>query len=188
MVIKTNSSISNVKTPLAICLLAGAMAGTLIAYLTTVSTTAVLANSEISGPAVLALPSPTQASPTPVFLASATAAPEIVPKKRIGVIRGIASWYGGHFNGRKTANGETYDMHAMTACQPDLPFGSIVRVINHKNKRSVVVRINDRGDLIDPRRVIDLSWGAAEKLAMTQDGLARVDVEILSLGGPRGGQ
>jgi rare lipoprotein A len=113
--------------------------------------------------------------------------PEIAHKKKIGIIRGIASWYGGHFNGRKTANGETFDMHAMTACQPDLPFGSIVRVINRKNKRSVVVRINDRGDLIDPSRIIDLSWGAAEKLAMTQDGLAKVDVEILSLGGPRGG-
>lgn len=196
MVIKTNSSNSNVKTPLAICLLAGAAAGTLIAILTTASTPAVHADAETFRPAVVALenpqlvefaaanPAPT--NPTPVSPAL-KAAPEVAPKKRIGVIHGIASWYGGHFNGRETANGETFDMHAMTACQPDLPFGSIVRVVNRKNKRSVVVRINDRGDLVYPSRVIDLSWGAAEKLAMTQDGLAKVDVEILSLGGPRGG-
>lgn len=79
-------------------------------------------------------------------------------------------------------------MHALTACQPTLPFGSLVRVVNRKNKRSVVVRINDRGDLIDDSRVIDLSWAAAEKLAMTKDGLAKVDLEVLSLGAPRGGQ
>jgi rare lipoprotein A len=63
----------------------------------------------------------------------------------------------------------------------------MVRVVNRSNKRSVVVRINDRGDLTDERRVIDLSWGAAQQLAMTQSGLARVDVEVLSLGGPHGG-
>jgi rare lipoprotein A len=59
----------------------------------------------------------------------------------------------------------------------------MVRVINRSNKRSVVVRINDRGDLTDEGRVIDLSWAAAEKLAMTHSGLAKVDVEVLSLGG-----
>ena len=63
-----------------------------------------------------------------------------------------------------------------------------MRVINRRNKRSVVVRINDRGDLVYDDRVIDLSWAAAEKLAMTQQGIARVDIEILSLGPHSGGK
>jgi rare lipoprotein A len=86
------------------------------------------------------------------------------------------------FNGRTTASGEKFNMHELTACQPDLPFGTLVRVINRSNKRSVVVRINDRGDLIDAGRVIDLSWAAADRLAMTGKGLTKVDVEVLSPG------
>lgn len=74
-------------------------------------------------------------------------------------------------------------MYAMTACHPTLPFGSMVRVVNLKNKRSVVVRITDRGDLGDQGRVIDLSYGAAEKLAMIKPGLAQVRLEVISLGG-----
>ena len=99
-------------------------------------------------------------------------------------IHGIASWYGGVFNGRKTASGEIFDMYAMTACHPTLPFGSIVRVVNRSNHRSVVVRITDRGDLVEEGRIIDLSYGAAEKLGMTWAGLAKVDLEVLSLGKP----
>jgi rare lipoprotein A len=86
------------------------------------------------------------------------------------------------FNGRKTASGETYDMNAMTACHPSLPFGSIVRVVNVHNHRSVVVRITDRGDLVEEGRIIDLSYGAAKKLGMTWNGLAHVDLQVLSLG------
>ena len=97
-------------------------------------------------------------------------------------IHGIASWYGGVFNGRRTASGEVFDMYAMTACHPTLPFGSIVRVIDRSNRRSVVVRITDRGDLVEEGRVIDLSYGAAEKLGMTWQGLAKVDLQVLSLG------
>ena len=99
------------------------------------------------------------------------------------MLRGIATWYGTVFNGRKTASGETYDMYAMTACHPTLPFGSLVRVVNLKNKRSVVVRITDRGYL-STGRVIDLSYGAAEKLAMTEAGLAPVVLEVISRGQP----
>lgn len=73
-------------------------------------------------------------------------------------------------------------MNAMTACHPTLPFGSIVRVVNRRNHRSVVVKITDRGDLVHEGRVIDLSYGAAEKLGITWAGLARVDLEVLSLG------
>ena len=97
-------------------------------------------------------------------------------------IHGIASWYGGAFNGRETASGEVFDMYAMTACHPTLPFGSIVRVVNRTNHRSVIVRITDRGDLVKEGRVIDLSYGAAERLGMTWEGLAKVDLQVLSLG------
>jgi rare lipoprotein A len=75
-------------------------------------------------------------------------------------------------------------MHAMTACHPTLPFGSLVRVVNLSNRRSVVVRITDRGYLYEGR-VLDLSYGAAQKLAMTKPGLAPVELEVLSLGKTR---
>ena len=94
----------------------------------------------------------------------------------------MASWYGGVFNGRKSASGEVYDMYAMTACHPSLPFGSIVRVVNLRNHKNVVVRITDRGDLVEEGRVIDLSYGAAKKLGMTLSGLARVELQVLTLG------
>ncbi len=73
-------------------------------------------------------------------------------------------------------------MYAMTACHATLPFGSIVRVVNKKTKRSVVVRINDRGDLVEQGRIIDLSFAAAKYLAMTHDGLAQVELVVLKLG------
>jgi rare lipoprotein A len=98
-------------------------------------------------------------------------------------LHGLASWYGGRFNGRPTASGERFDMNAMTACHPTLPFGSMVRVVNLDNHRSVVVRITDRGDLIKGR-VIDLSYGAAKQLALLKPGIAPVEVEVLSLGSP----
>lgn len=104
-----------------------------------------------------------------------------VAKQSKGLLKGLASWYGEQFDGRTTASGETFDMYAMTACHPTLPFGSLVRVVNTNNGRSVVVRITDRGDLVEGR-IIDLSKGAAEKLAMTQAGLAPVVLEVLSRG------
>jgi rare lipoprotein A len=97
------------------------------------------------------------------------------------MLHGIASWYGGVFNGRRTASGERFDMNAMTACHPTLPFGSVVRVVNLANRQSVIVRITDRGELVDGR-VIDLSYGAARKLAMTNSGLAQVQLHVLSFG------
>jgi rare lipoprotein A len=103
-------------------------------------------------------------------------------QRKAYILHGLASWYGGVFNGRKTASGERFDKYAMTACHPTLPFGTLVRVVNLTNKRSVVVRITDRGDLVDEGRIIDLSYGAAEKLAMTKSGLAKVDLQVLSLG------
>jgi rare lipoprotein A len=152
--------------------------------ITGVNSPAVHADADLSKPVAIVTPAFQAVSLAPAFLAGKTPAPVTESKKPLAIIRGLASWYGGVFNGRKTASGEKFNMHELTACHPKLPFGSIVRVINRSNKRSVVVRINDRGDLTSGgRRVIDLSWAAAEKLAMTHTGLAKVDVEVLSLGG-----
>jgi rare lipoprotein A len=92
---------------------------------------------------------------------------------------GIASWYGNRFNGRKTASGERYDMHAFTAAHPRLPFGSWVRVRNLVNGRSVDVRINDRGPYIK-RRIIDLSRAAAQALGLAGDGTRQVAIRVLT--------
>ncbi|NOY13252.1 MAG: septal ring lytic transglycosylase RlpA family protein [Deltaproteobacteria bacterium] len=92
--------------------------------------------------------------------------------------RGIASWYGRKFHGRKTSNGETYDMYAMTAAHKTLPLGVFVRVTNLQNGRSVLVRINDRGPFV-AGRIIDLSYAAATKLGIVDAGTARVLVQAL---------
>ncbi|KLE33574.1 septal ring lytic transglycosylase RlpA family protein [Aurantiacibacter gangjinensis] len=92
--------------------------------------------------------------------------------------RGMASYYGRRFHGRPTANGERFDMHAMTAAHRTLPFGSMVRVTNTRNGQSVVVRINDRGPFIRGR-TIDLSRGAAEQIGMVSAGHASVELELL---------
>jgi len=92
--------------------------------------------------------------------------------------KGIASWYGSKFHGRRTANGERYNMYAMSAAHPTLPIPTYVRVTNLGNYRSVVVRINDRGPFVE-NRVIDLSYTAASKLGMLQKGTALVKVEAI---------
>lgn len=94
-------------------------------------------------------------------------------------ISGSASWYGGKFHGRKTANGERYDMNQLTAAHKTLPFGTKVRVTNKNNGKSVVVRINDRGPFVG-RRVIDLSRGAANAVGMIASGIAPVSIDILN--------
>ncbi|HET9209649.1 MAG TPA: septal ring lytic transglycosylase RlpA family protein [Thermoanaerobaculia bacterium] len=91
---------------------------------------------------------------------------------------GRASWYGPHFDGQPTANGETFDMNALTAAHRTLPLGSRVLVHNLENDRRVVVRINDRGPYIQGRD-IDLSYGAARQLGMVPDGIARVEITPL---------
>ena len=93
-------------------------------------------------------------------------------------LRGIASWYGNPYHGRKTANGETYDMHALTAAHRTLPFGSRVRVRRSDDGREVDVRINDRGPFFI-NRVIDLSQEAARRIGMLRSGTTRVHVEPL---------
>ncbi|MCF7820991.1 MAG: septal ring lytic transglycosylase RlpA family protein [Mariprofundaceae bacterium] len=92
---------------------------------------------------------------------------------------GIASWYGTKFHGKKTANGERYDMHAMSAAHKTLPLPTMVRVTNLDNGRSAVVRVNDRGPFVK-NRVIDLSYAAARTLGYDNAGTAPVRVEVLS--------
>jgi len=92
---------------------------------------------------------------------------------------GRASWYGSRHHGRRTASGERFDQHALTAAHRSLPFGSRVKVTNLANQRNVVVRINDRGPHAHGR-IIDLSRAAAERLGMLRSGTARVRVERLA--------
>jgi len=89
-----------------------------------------------------------------------------------------ASWYGSEFAGRRTANGERFDPNQMTAASKTLPLGSVVRVTNPHNGKSVDVRINDRGPYVSGRS-IDLSRGAARKIGMTRSGVARVKIKKL---------
>lgn len=91
---------------------------------------------------------------------------------------GNASYYGSRFHGRRTANGERFNMNAMTAAHKSLPFGTKVRVTNRRNGKSVVVRINDRGPYAHGR-VIDLSKAAASRIGMIHSGTAPVQIDIL---------
>lgn len=93
-------------------------------------------------------------------------------------MKGIASWYGPMFHGKKTSSGEIYDMHSLTAAHKTLPLHTLVKVTNLENQRDIIVRINDRGPFIDDR-MIDLSLGAATKLGMVRTGLAPVRVTVL---------
>jgi rare lipoprotein A len=92
--------------------------------------------------------------------------------------RGIASWYGTKFHGRRTSSGEPYDMYAMTAAHKTLPLPVYARVTNLKNGRSVVVKVNDRGPFHD-NRLIDLSYVAAGKLGILKAGTGLVEVEVI---------
>lgn len=95
--------------------------------------------------------------------------------------KGIASWYGKKFHGRKTSSGEIYDMYAVTAAHKTLPLGTYVRVHNLKNHKKIDVRINDRGPFVRGR-IIDLSYGAAKKMGIVGPGTA--PVEVIALGMP----
>ncbi|MFN4281320.1 MAG: septal ring lytic transglycosylase RlpA family protein [Alphaproteobacteria bacterium] len=123
-----------------------------------------------SAPAPLPAPPPAAAAPSPTFAQ-----------------QGVASWYGKSHHGRRTANGETYDMNAMTAAHRTLPFGAVVRVTRLDDGRSVTVRINDRGPYARGR-IIDLSAEAAESIGMTEQGVARVKVEQFAADQRAGGE
>jgi rare lipoprotein A len=109
-----------------------------------------------------------------------------LPSSRGYVKRGIASWYGSKFHGRRTSNGEIYDMYQMTAAHRELPLPTFAEVINLENGRRVVVRINDRGPFHD-NRIIDLSYAAASRLGMLGKGTAMVEVRAIDPTAPREG-
>lgn len=94
---------------------------------------------------------------------------------------GVASWYGRDFHGRKTANGETYDMYAMTAAHKILPMNTRIRVVNLENGKSAVFRVNDRGPFVGDR-VVDLSYQGALSLGFAEKGIARVRLTALDAG------
>lgn len=98
--------------------------------------------------------------------------------------QGLASWYGKVHQGRRTANGERFDMRAMTAAHRTLPFNTVLRVTNLDNGRTVKVRINDRGPYVR-WRIIDLSAAAATQLGMHEDGVATVRLEVFPADQPR---
>ena len=192
MVIRRKTRNLGRKAPLWIGIIAGASAVALVALVLHLTARPVQADAGIPKAVIAAPASPQAASATPDSLAKADqeptvpqGAPSNAARNWADRIHGVASWYGGVFNGRRTASGEVYNMNAMTACHPSLPFGSLVRVVNVKNHHSVVVRITDRGDLVEEGRVIDLSYAAAKKLGMTWNGLAKVDLQVLSVGKPR---
>ncbi len=102
-----------------------------------------------------------------------------VPREEPGYDKvGTASWYGRDFHGRLTANGEVYDMEALSAAHPTLPLPSLVRVTNLETGRSAVLRLNDRGPF-KKGRIIDLSYRAAQELGMARQGTAQVRVQYL---------
>jgi rare lipoprotein A len=116
-------------------------------------------------------------------------APQIKPqspqvsKGRRWLQVGLASWYGKYFQGKKTANGESYDMNGLTCAHRSLPLGSWIRVTNLRNRRSVFVRVNDRGPVPEDR-IVDLSYGAAKAVGLEERGVGRVKLEPLRPGDP----
>jgi rare lipoprotein A len=106
------------------------------------------------------------------------------PIKPIKSWVGNASWYGQEFDGKKTADGERFDSESLTAAHPNLPFGSIVRVVNPRNGKYELVRINDRGPYQEGRE-IDVSYRVARKLGLVHAGVNQVRLELLELPGKR---
>jgi len=102
------------------------------------------------------------------------------PVKPIKVWTGNASWYGPNFDGKKTANGERFNAESLTAAHPNLPFGSWVRIVNTRNGKFEMVRINDRGPYQEGRE-IDVSYRVARKIGLINSGVSQVRLELLQL-------
>ena len=121
-------------------------------------------------------------APTPEASIKAPAV-NVVTRAKVSTLatltRGMASWYGKVLQGHRTASGRRFDMFEMTAAHRSLPFGSKVKVTDLRNSKSVIVTITDRGEL-DPDRVIDLSYAAADKLGMLKIGVDPVKLEVLT--------
>ena len=106
----------------------------------------------------------------------------VMPSSQGYRARGVASWYGSKFHGRRTSSGEPYDMHLATAAHKSLPLPTYAEVTNLDNGRRVIVKINDRGPFKD-NRLIDMSYGAALRLGMIGTGTANVEVRAIDVGG-----
>jgi len=120
--------------------------------------------------------------PIAIFIISSCTLPASRPPYAAGYIeRGTASWYGAEFHGRPTTSGEIYNMYGLTAAHRLMPLGTVAKVTNLENGRSVVVKINDRGPFVEGR-IIDLSYSAAEALGMVDAGLSNVEIEVLKWG------
>lgn len=116
---------------------------------------------------------------TYLLLGACTCLPKGEADLDIGIKdRGIASWYGEEFHGKTAANGEPFDMEAMTAAHRTLPLGSVVRVVNLINGKHVRVRINDRGPYVRGR-ILDLSYAAAAELDMVDGGISVIQLEVI---------
>jgi rare lipoprotein A (peptidoglycan hydrolase) len=102
------------------------------------------------------------------------------PVKPIKVWVGNASWYGPNFDGKKTANGERFNAESLTAAHPNLPFGSWVRIVNVRNGKFEVVRINDRGPYQEGRE-IDVSYRVARNIGLIHSGVSQVRLELMQL-------
>jgi rare lipoprotein A len=112
-------------------------------------------------------------------LSASVATPRVSPVPKEQPQIGVASWYGLEFQGYTTANGEVFDMNGLTAAHPTLPFGTTIRVTNLKNRKYVVLRINDRGPYIG-QRMLDVSWAAADRLGFVNSGTTPVHVEVVT--------
>lgn len=100
--------------------------------------------------------------------------------EQINRVTGTAAWYGRELQGRKTASGELFDMHALSAAHRTLPLGTVIRVTNLENLKSVNLKITDRGPFIKSR-VLDVSFGAAKELGFVEQGTARVSIETIQM-------
>jgi rare lipoprotein A len=123
-----------------------------------------------------------------VLIVTGCAARARPPSRILDTREGLASYYGPGFDGRTTASGVVFDMKAMVAAHPTYPFGTMVRVTNLTNRRSVDVRIIDRGPARGPQAagvLIDVSYGAAQALGFIRDGRTRVRLEVMEWGNPR---
>jgi rare lipoprotein A len=144
-----------------------------------------------SAPAAMpAAPAPTAApapAPAPVVTPAPGAARKVMitaaPAASGDANEGKVAHYGAKFNGRKTASGERFNMNAMTMAHKTLPFGTRVKVTNLANKKSVIVRVNDRGPT-DPGRIGDLTTGAARKIGMTKAGVVDARLEVVGQAKP----
>jgi rare lipoprotein A len=179
--IRTNVSINHVMR-----LIALGAASLILANCTTDDTVASRANRKhaatsprITATGDIAPPSESIVRQRTVKVAREHAVEKVIAEKTASYTAvGVASWYGGDFHGRRTANGETFDMNSFSAAHPSLPLPSNVRITNLGNQRSVVVRVNDRGPFVSGR-VIDVSAQTAKELGFYDNGLSKVKVEYV---------